>query len=175
MDGVPVCKIIDKAEARAAQKQRRKAKLKSPEQAKKYLELNWAIDQNDLQHRLSKLRQFLMEGRRVEVFLAKKKRRMRDATPAEGRETLKKIEECVKGVDGAKELRAMEGRFLERAALFYEGKRANQQGETADEGNEAEKPEAEIAMAYTEKHIAQGQGEEESVEQDERPRHAAYG
>ena len=165
-----MCKIIDRAEARAAQKQRRKAKVKSPEMTKKYLELNWAIDQNDLHHRLGKLRQFLMEGRRVEVFLAKKKKRMRDATPAEGRETLKKIEECVKALDGAKELRAMEGKFLERATLFYEGKRVKQQGDKADEGNEAE-----IAMGYIEEDNAQGQEEEESVEQDEHPRHAAYG
>lgn len=175
VDGIPVCKVIDRAEARAAQQQRRKTKVKNPEQKKKYLELNWAIDQNDLQHRLDKLRQFLMEGRRVEVLLAKKKKRMRNATEAEGRETLKKIKECVEGVDGAKELKAMEGRFLARATLFYEGKRAKQQSETADEGNEAEKPETDTAMGYTEEDNSQGQEEEESVEQDERPRHAAFG
>ena len=175
IDGIPVCRVIDRAEARAAQKQRRKTKAKNPEQMKKYLELNWAIDQNDLQHRLGKLRQFLMEGRRVEVFLAKKKKRMRDATQAEGRETLKKIKECVGGVDGAKELKAMEGRFLERATLFYEGKRAKVQNETADEGNGAGKPETDTAMGYTEDDSSQGQEEEENFEQDERPRHAAFG
>ena len=174
-DGIPVCKIVDKAEARAAEKQRQKAKAKNPEQMKKYLELNWAIDQNDLQHRLGKLREFLMEGRRVEVFLAKKKRRMRNATAAEGRETLKKIQECVKGLDGAKELKAMEGKFLERATLFFEGKRAKQQGTTVDEGNEAAKPETQTAMANIEGDHAQGQEEEESAEQDEPPRHVAFG
>ena len=174
-EGIPVCRVVDKAEARAAEKQRRKAKAKSPEQTKKYLELNWAIDPNDLQHRLGKLRQFLMEGRRVEVFLAKKKKRMRDATEAEGRATLKKIKECVEGVDGAKELKAMEGAFLQRATLFYEGKRAKQRGEKADEGNEVEKPETETGTGYNGEDVAQGQEEEESIEQEERPRHAAYG
>ncbi|KAL8795058.1 MAG: hypothetical protein Q9195_002355 [Heterodermia aff. obscurata] len=173
--GIPVCRVVDKAEARAAEKQRRKAKAKSPEQTKKYLELNWAIDQNDLQHRLAKLRQFLTEGRRVEVFLAKKKKRMRDATQAEGRETLKKIKECVEGVDGAKELKAMEGAFLQRATLFYEGKRAKPQAEKADKGDEADRSETEIAKVYTEKDIVQEEEEEESVEQEERPRRAAFG
>ena len=174
-EGIPVCKVVNKAEARAVEKQRRKARAKNPEQMKKYLELNWAIDQNDLQHRLGKLRQFLMEGRRVEVFLAKKKRRMRDATVAEGRDTLKMIKECVEGVEGAKEVRAMDGKFLDRATLLYEGKRTKQQGQTADEGNEVEKSETEISTAYAEEDNAQGQEEEENVEQDESPRRVAVG
>ena len=175
LDGIPICKVVDKAEARAAEKQRQKAKPKNAEQMKKYLELNWAIDQNDLQHRLGKLREFLMQGRRVEVYLAKKKKRMRDATAAEGRETLKKIQECVKGLDGAKELKAMEGKFLEKATLFFEGKRAKQQGKTVDEGNEAATPETQTAMANIAEDNAQGQEEEESVEQDEPPQRVAFG
>ena len=175
-EGIPVCKVVDKAEARAAEKQRQKAKAKSPEQMKKYLEVNWAIDKHDLQHRMGKLRQFLMEGRRVEVFLAKKKKRMRDATAAEGRETLEKIKECVEGVEGAKEMRAMEGIFLQRATLFYEGKRAKQQVGTADVGNKAEKPETKTAMGSIEEGNKLGEEEEEeSVEQEEQPRHVALG
>lgn len=147
------------------EKERRKAK--NPSQTTKYLELNWAIDQNDLQHRLGKLRQFLMEGRRVEVFLAKKKKKMRDATVAEGSATLEKVRECVTGVEGAREMRAMEGKFLERATLFYEGKRVKQQGaDTDQDSSEIQHHEG----------MSQQERDEEGVgDEDERPRQATYG
>lgn len=165
-EGLPVCKLINKAEARAAEKARRKAKAKNPSQTVKYLELNWAIDQNDLQHRLGKLKEFLMEGRRVEVFLAKKKKRMRDATEAEGRSTLARVRESVKSVEGARETRDMDGNFLERATLFFEGKRAKQLGERADEAaTEAVRREGETTL---------GQGGGIS-EEDQRPQQVAYG
>ena len=120
VDGIPVCKIINKKEAREAAKARKKQK--QPSAVTKYLELNWAIDKNDLAHRLGKLREFLEQGRRVEVLLLKKKKRMRDATEEEGRQTLETLGRFVEGVEGAREMRPMEGTFLGRATLFYEGK-----------------------------------------------------
>ena len=120
VDGVPVCKIMNKKDAREAVKARKKQK--QPSAVTKYLELNWAIDKNDLAHRLGKLREFLEQGKRVEVLLLKKKKRMRDATTEEGRQTLASLGTFVKGIQGAKELRPMEGTFLGRATLFYEGK-----------------------------------------------------
>lgn len=120
VDGIPVCKIINKKEAREAAKARKKQK--QPSAVTKYLELNWAIDKNDLAHRLGKLREFLERGNRVEVLLLKKKKRMRDATAEEGRQTLESLSKYVKGVEGAKEMRSMEGDFLGRTTLYYEGK-----------------------------------------------------
>lgn len=120
VEGIPICKIINKKEAREAAKARKKQK--QPSAVTKYLELNWAIDHNDLAHRLGKLREFLERGHRVEVLLLKKKKRMRDATAEEGRHTLESLSNYVKGVEGAKELRFMEGDFLGRATLYYEGK-----------------------------------------------------
>jgi translation initiation factor IF-3 len=120
VDGIPVCKIINKKEAREAAKSRKKQK--QPAAVTKYLELNWAIDHNDLAHRLGKLKEFLERGHRVEVLLLKKKKRMRDATAEEGKQTLESLSKYVKGVEGAKEIRPMEGDFLGRATLYYEGK-----------------------------------------------------
>lgn len=120
VDGIPICKIINKKGAREAAKSRKKQK--QPSAVTKYLELNWAIDHNDLAHRFGKLREFLERGHRVEVLLLKKKKRMRDATAEEGRQTLESLSKYVKGIEGAKEIRAMEGDFLGRATLYYEGK-----------------------------------------------------
>lgn len=165
-EGLPVCKLINKAEARAAEKARRKAKAKNPSQTVKYLELNWAIDQNDLQHRLGKLKEFLLEGRRVEVFLAKKKKRMRDATEAEGRSTLARLREFVRTIEGARETRDMDGKFLERATLFFEGKRSKQQGGEADEAaTELVNPEGKTMLG-------QDAG---TSEEDQQPQQVAYG
>ena len=120
VDGVPVCKVINKKDAREAAKARKKQK--PPSAVTKYLELNWRIDKNDLAHRLGKLREFLEQGRRVEVLLLKKKKRLRDATEEEGRQTLESLSNCVKGVEGAREMRPMDGSLLGRATLYYEGK-----------------------------------------------------
>ena len=132
IDGIPICKLINKKEAREAAKARKKQR--QPSAVTKYLELNWAIDKNDLAHRLGKLREFLEQGRRVEVLLLKKKKkRMRDATEEEGRQTLETLGRFVEGVEGAREMRPMEGTFLGRATLFYEGK-----AKAAKENNERE-------------------------------------
>ena len=119
VDGIPVCKIIDVKEARAAAKARKKPKPSSA--VTKYLELNWAIDKHDLAHRLAKLREFLEQGRRVEVFLSKKKKRTRNVTESEGWQTLESIQNFVKGIEGVREIRPMDGKLLGRATLYFEG------------------------------------------------------
>ncbi|EME47393.1 hypothetical protein DOTSEDRAFT_69358, partial [Dothistroma septosporum NZE10] len=77
---IPVCKIVskkddyerEKAKKKQA-KEQKKVQAISSDKAMKTVELNWAIDKNDLGHRLGKVRGFLEEGRRVEVVLASKK------------------------------------------------------------------------------------------------------
>lgn len=104
------------------EKARRKAQSKKKShQVAKELELNWAIDGNDLAHRLNKLQEMLEKGMRVEILLAGKKRGRR-ATRDEAETVLRRIRERVAQVDGAKEWKAMEGRILQQATLFLEGK-----------------------------------------------------
>ncbi|KAH9828859.1 Translation initiation factor IF-3, N-terminal domain [Teratosphaeria destructans] len=122
---IPVCRIENKREAYQREKER---KAKSKEQKKgsaratsvKTLELNWAIDQNDLGHRLEKMEEFLSEGRRVEVVLAAKKRG-RKASKEECEGLLGRLREVVERV-GGKEFRAFEGELGRFATIVFQGK-----------------------------------------------------
>jgi translation initiation factor IF-3 len=125
---IPVCKIISKRDEyenakrkKAASKEAKKQSFKGSEQGMKTLELNWAIDQNDLGHRLEKLKQFLEEGRRVEVVLAGKKKG-RKATKEECEALLDRIETTVEETEGAKEKGPMEGKIGGVAKLTFLGK-----------------------------------------------------
>ena len=122
----PVCKIVSKKDEYAAEK-RRKDQQKEIKQAAakersvKTLELNWAIDGNDLAHRLEKVRTFLEEGRRVEIVLAAKKRG-RKASKEECQEVLEKIRAVAESVKGATEMRSMDGVVGGFATVMFQGK-----------------------------------------------------
>jgi translation initiation factor IF-3 len=123
---VPVCKIVSKKEAYETEKKKKTAQKEvkqaaAKERSVKTLELNWAIDGNDLAHRLEKVRAFLEEGRRVEVVLASKKRG-RKATLAECEGLLEKIGGVADGVGGAKVLKEFEGKMGGLATSVYQGK-----------------------------------------------------
>lgn len=131
LDGIPVCKIVNKKEVyQREQKQKQEAKekkkLESASKSLKTLELNWAMDHNDLGHRLDKVTEFLSEGRRVEVILASKKRG-RKASTEECEVVLQKIRKTVDGVEGAKEAKSMEGKVGGFATLFFQGRVQQQQ------------------------------------------------
>ena len=87
----------------------------------KTIELNWAIDGNDLRHRLERIREFLGRGWRVEVMMAPK-RKGRKASEEEARELLDRVRGVVADVEGARESKAMEGKLLGTATIFAEGK-----------------------------------------------------
>jgi translation initiation factor IF-3 len=111
---------MNKRAMREAEKAKAKAARSGAAAAgSKTLELNWAIDQGDLRHRLEKMKKFLEKGLRVEIALASK-RKGKQATPEEAQALLKRIREVVKE-QGAKELKPMEGQML-RAATLYLGK-----------------------------------------------------
>ena len=123
---VPVCKIVSKKEAYESEKKKKTAQKEvkqaaAKERSIKTLELNWAIDGNDLAHRLEKVRAFLEEGRRVEVVLASKKRG-RKATLAECEGLLEKIKGVADEVGGAKVLKEFDGRMGGFATIVYQGK-----------------------------------------------------
>ncbi|KAF8854717.1 hypothetical protein BDZ45DRAFT_627397 [Acephala macrosclerotiorum] len=118
----PICKIMNKLTMREAEKARRKAEKKGGVTVKT-MELNWAIDGNDLGHRLTKLKEFLGKGQRVEVLLAsKRKGKGRKATTEEAMGVIRKIRGAMREVEGAKEMKPMEGKVLGTATLFLEGK-----------------------------------------------------
>ena len=125
-ENIPVCKIVSKKDYHK-QQEKRKADAKEKRRASaltssvKTLELNWAIDANDLSHRLNRAQEFLAEGRKVEIVLAAKKRG-RKASPEECQGVLKRIRGVVGGVDGAKEERPMEGKLGGFSTLYFAGR-----------------------------------------------------
>ena len=123
---IPVCKIVSKEEqyrAEKARKEQAKEKKKGTTiDSVKTLELNWAIDANDLGHRLKRMEEFLGEGRKVEIVLARKKQGRR-ASVDECEDVLRRIRETVEGVKGAKESKPLEGKIGGVATLSLEGSR----------------------------------------------------
>jgi translation initiation factor IF-3 len=116
----PICKIMNKQAMREAEKAKTKAN-RNPAATVKTIELNWAIDGNDLGHRLGKMREFLGKGFKVEVLLAGKKKG-RKATEEEARNLLERLREVVTEVDGARESKPMEGKILAQAKFYAEGR-----------------------------------------------------
>ena len=132
-DFIPVCKIVSKKDAYAADRRRKdqqkeRKKTEAASKSVKTLELNWAIDPNDLGHRLDKVASFLAEGRKVEVVLASKKKG-RKASTSDCEEVLQRIKKTVESVSGSKETKGMEGKLGAFAMLSYQGKMQQQSKE----------------------------------------------
>lgn len=104
-----------------AAKEAKKLSARTSEMGMKTVELNWAIDKNDLGHRIEKMRGFLAEGRRVEVVLASKKRG-RKASLEECQGVLEKLRECADAVDGAREVQKLEGKVGGFATMVFMGR-----------------------------------------------------
>lgn len=123
---IPVCKIVSKKAAFDADRRRKaeakeRKKLESASKSVKTLELNWAIDGNDLGHRLDRMQQFLGEGRQVEVILASKKRG-RKASLEECQGVLGRIRKAADAVDGAREAKEMNGKVGSFATVYFQGR-----------------------------------------------------
>ncbi|CAD0105753.1 unnamed protein product [Aureobasidium uvarum] len=118
---IPVCKLEDKKAAYEAEKEKKKLKQqKTAAEGTKTLELNWAIDANDLGHRMKRMQDFLALGKKVEIILARKKGGRR-ATPEECEDLLQKINEAAEAVKGTKEIKKFEGKLAGMGNLMYEG------------------------------------------------------
>jgi translation initiation factor IF-3 len=123
----PICKIQSKKALREAEKARSKKK-ELPSATVKTIELNWAIDPHDLQHRLQRIKEFLSKGWRVDIIMAGKKRG-RKATLEEMKAVVEKIREATKEVEGSKEWRDMDGNFGAAATIYLVGKLAEKERE----------------------------------------------
>lgn len=117
---IPVCKILNKQALRDAARAKTK-KPSNPALTLKTLELNWAIDPHDLEHRLKRMREFLEKGYRVDVLLVGK-RKKRKASLEEAQEALRRVKEGVEAVEGAREWKAMEGKVGGQVMLYIEGR-----------------------------------------------------
>ncbi|OCL08589.1 hypothetical protein AOQ84DRAFT_431652 [Glonium stellatum] len=124
---LPTCKLVSKQELR--EQQRAKLALKNKARSRggagtagaKQLEVNWAIGPNDLRHRLVRLKEFLGQGRKVEVLLAPRKQGRR-ATALEAQAVVARVREAVGECEGAVEVREPEGKVGGVFAMVFEGK-----------------------------------------------------
>ncbi|MCJ1431240.1 hypothetical protein MMC27_000591 [Xylographa pallens] len=135
---IPVCKIIDKKESREQERARAKA-IKSSQQAAsaKKLELSWGIGKHDLEHRMNKVREFLEDGRRVEIVVGASRRKGQAKKAAkieaqEAAETFKTIREAVAGIDDVTEWKPMVGSVGTMATLYLEAKTRKVKGNKAE-------------------------------------------
>lgn len=102
----PVCKIVNRVEAREAERARAKA-AHALKASTKQVELNWAIDAHDLSHRLKQLSKFLGKGRKVEIILTRKQGK-RPPTAQEVKHVMDSVLETVREADSL-QVRPMEG------------------------------------------------------------------
>lgn len=170
----PTCKIVSKEQLR--EQDRAKEKLltrKNIDDLAKTVEINWAVDHNDLEHWLKRLREFLDEGRRVEVVLGPKKRG-RKASMEEAQAVLDRVNETVESVQGAKERVPAEGEVGGIMTLLLEGR--SQSKEEKQKEKEKRREERERRKAEREAMKANGEGPKVSrwkVKEEERRKKAA--
>ena len=121
----PVCRLFDKKAAREAEEARRKAgRAGRTKWQAKQLEVSWTVSDNDLAHRMARLREFLEKGWRVEVVFGSKRKGWmgrREPSAEEAGAVLEKIRKVVGEVEGAQE-KQMQGQVGKEAVLLFEGK-----------------------------------------------------
>ncbi|MCJ1417130.1 hypothetical protein MMC32_003469 [Xylographa parallela] len=140
---IPVCKIINKKESRDQERARAKAvKVSQQAAAAKKLELSWGIGKHDLEHRMNKVREFLEEGRRVEIVVGASRRKGQAKKAAkieaqEAAETFKTIREAVAAIDDVTEWKPMVGSVGTMATLYLEAKTKKVKGNKAEKDGDS--------------------------------------
>ncbi|PSN66261.1 hypothetical protein BS50DRAFT_574716 [Corynespora cassiicola Philippines] len=140
---VPTCKIVSKMDLRQQlnrklEIERRQAKGQGAGPSMKNLELNWAIAPGDLKHRLNKLKEFLLDGRKVEILMGSK-RGGKKATEKECLEVLEKVREAVSECKGAWEVKDPEGKLGGTMTLVFEGKFQEREKKPEEETRQVKK------------------------------------
>jgi translation initiation factor IF-3 len=136
-DDLPTCRVLTKIALREQHQkklelERRQAKGLSAGPTPKNLEFNWAIAGGDLKHRLGKLKEFLGEGRKVEVMLGSRKKG-RKATEEEAENVVRAIREAVSECKGATEMKC-EGALGEVMMVTFQGGKKKEKEKKKNKG-----------------------------------------
>jgi len=121
----PTCRIVSKIDLR--EQHQRKLELARKQEkgdSTKIVELNWAIAQGDLGHRLERIKKFLKQGRKVEVTLKAEGRKgsNKKATPEEADAVLKSVRDVVADCKGTAEMKS-EGTVGGHMMIVFKGKK----------------------------------------------------
>ncbi|MCJ1275085.1 hypothetical protein MMC21_002885 [Puttea exsequens] len=131
----PICKVFNKQKDREKELALKKA-ARLRKQTTKQLEFSWIMSDNDLDHRLGRLTEFLRKGFRVELLFGVKRKgwvKKRQATSEDIHKVLARTRGAVSEVDGAKEFHAIQREEGGEATWTFEGKkqdRSSQQGQS---------------------------------------------
>lgn len=143
----PICKIVNKMEELAKQKDIKERKKKGAVKEKE-VELNWTLAPHDLDHKLKTLQKFLAKGYKVQVLLQKKVRGKATAKEADAKAIIERVEKAITEVKGAKEWKGREGQILGSYRIFLHGQ---VQQEAAAEAAEVAKDTPTPSSAVAEK------------------------
>ena len=120
----PVCKYYDKKIERDRELAKRKA-AKTAKSESKQLEVNWTVSDNDLRHRMGRLKEFLGKGWKVEIVLGSTRKRgwkgKRTADPEEAKILIQRIRTAAMEVNGTREKTEIKGVLGQEAVLSFEG------------------------------------------------------
>ena len=126
----PVCRSFDIREEQLrdlAQKKADKLEKRTLKTPSKRLEYNWTIGDNDLGHRLGKLKELLEKGRKVEVVIGGSRKRgwrmKRTDDLQVAQQLVSKTKSAALDVDGAKEAYEMRGEMGQQLEMCFEGPR----------------------------------------------------
>lgn len=143
---LPTCRVVtkeylnlqlsDKLKKLREQAKSKITKGKNSKAGAKTLELNWAIASGDLKHRLGRLKEFLSEGRKVEILLGPKKRGRR-ATEQEAAAVLQALREAAAECKGSTEVKS-DGKVGGIMTIIFEGRIIEEKSDT--QKNEAQLP-----------------------------------
>lgn len=153
--------------ANAGKSKEDKKKKANPALTLKTLELNWAIDGNDLKHRMETLKGFLRKGYRVDILLVGK-RKKRKAEPEEAENTLAEVREAIRNCEGAKEWKDREGALGGMMRLFAQGQEVVSKEEPKKiEQVEEDKEEKEVFTTKTGKKLSKNRMKQLGMLKDE--------
>ena len=173
--GTPIVKIVSRKELQeqyqTAAKLKNRSGGKLQNVMKKELELNYAIDRvNDLQHRLKALKEWLAEGRPVEVLLAHKSGGKR-ASQEQCEELAEWVRKAASEAEGV-EYREVDGRIGSHAIMsFRQKEKAGSQAEklTKSEAHQKERSEKK-ARKEQERNERKKEAEEKKRRKEKRER-----
>ena len=120
----PICKYYDKKHERDRELIKKRA-AKTARAENKQLEINWTVSDNDLDHRMKRMKEFLEKGWKVEVLLGSTRKsgwkRKRTDDPEGQQNLVANIKASAMEVDGTRERAEMKGVLGQEVVLSFEG------------------------------------------------------
>ncbi|KAI9890420.1 MAG: hypothetical protein M1814_004206 [Vezdaea aestivalis] len=103
-------------------------------QGNKEIEMSWSITENDLEHKMKSLQEFLQKGKRIQINIAPK-RRGRVPTPEEGDHLVAMIREKAAEVPSAHEWKNADGEMLRMFSMHFQGGPQPEESYSNDSGH----------------------------------------